>query len=262
MTTRARALQSLALFLLLMVRGGELVALAGQAAIGLLHLNARGGQWLSAEGGPGGLTGDARSFWLLDVRSKVVRHIANADGHFLDQFTLPYLRAPRGIAFDGSHLWVADNATRTLHLLSLHGKEERPAISASSPLSENHGIIADLSWDGKQIWTAVGAGFASSFNQIDADTGVVLHSYYADCNPVGLTVRGERLWSLCDNGPGQPRTLNRVLLNESVRAKRFAPLGPVESSKAGGLFFDGLSLWTLDIEGPMRFSSKSLEKFP
>jgi hypothetical protein len=45
--------------------------------------------------------------------------------------------------------------------------------------------VEALAWDGTVLWTAIAAGFSSTFNQVDADTGRIIRSVFADCNPAG-----------------------------------------------------------------------------
>ena len=57
--------------------------------------------------------------------------------------------------------------------------------------------------------SAIAAGFASSFNQIDRESGRIVRSMFADCDPRGLAFDAANLWSLCFNGERNPPTLDR-----------------------------------------------------
>jgi hypothetical protein len=196
---------------------------------------------------PAGITGDSASFWILDGKAKTILHRGTENRTFPSEIHLR-LERPRGVAYDGRNLWVSDDASKRLYLIDASTGGELRSIPSLSPLDIGKGQVADVSWDGYFLWTAVAAGFASSFNQIDPATGRVVRSIYANCQPRGLAVRNSHLWSLCFNGPSLPYTLNLMQIHEKERDvhRSAKPLGAVATEDAAGLFFDGRLLWLLE----------------
>ena len=206
---------------------------------------------------PAGITGDTDSFWILNGASRRILYRSSTKSEFKTEIQLT-VTEPRGIAFDGHNLWVADNGTKRLYYLDATTGQEIRSIKAPSPLSRNSGELTDVSWDGRWLWTAVSAGFASSFNQLDSKDGEIARSLYANCNPAGLAVRSGRLWSLCYNGQTLPYTLNEMRLadHESQVHESAHAFGTLRSEEAAGLFLDGHFLWLLEATGPRCFVVK------
>jgi len=201
---------------------------------------------------PAGLTGDGVDFWILDGSSKRIYHYnGGVNTIFRNEIQLS-LAEPSGVAFDGKALLVGDALTKRLYYIDAITGGKIRSIPSLSPLDRNSGVLKDVSWDGKSIWTAVASGFASSFNQIDPKDGRLIRSLHANCNPRGLTVRAGQLWSLCYNGERLPDTIKLIRLadRESETQRSARPLGSLESPQAAGLLFDGRLLWTLEVSGP------------
>jgi hypothetical protein len=239
-------------------------SLAGQSAKGL-SLSADLAELTHEIPGfePAGITGNGTSWWILDGRARKIYHLSRIDTPFRKEIELP-LTTAKGIAFDGKNLWVGDGARRLHYINAVTGKPMR-SFTAPSPLDKSKGTITAVSWDGKHLWTAVAAGFSSSFNQIDPDTGRIMRSIFANCNPRGLAATANRLWSLCDNGPQQLYTLNEIQLAEFDRDPKNSvkPLGPVPTEKgAAGLFFAPNYLLTLEPGGHVHSFNLAPEQEP
>jgi hypothetical protein len=209
---------------------------------------------------PAGVSGDSVTFWILDGKARAILHRGAESPGIPSEIHLRLLK-PRGVAYDGKNLWVSDSDTRRLYLIDAATGGERYSIPAMTPLDKGKGQVTDVSWDGRYLWTAAAAGFASSFNQIDPYTGRVLRSIYANCDPRGLAVHDGRLWSLCYNGPKLPYTLNTMRLSdkESDVHKSLVTMGAVASEEAAGLFFDGRLLWLLERTRLRSFPAEPVE---
>jgi hypothetical protein len=125
---------------------------------------------------------------------------------------------PTAIASDGERVWVAgDNLETSLPSFDIsifRAKDGQPLgfLKAEKARSRSlGGSIKALTWDGKTLWSAVAAGFSSSISEIDPNSGKVLRSFFANCDPRGVAISGDHVWTLCDNGAGRASIDGRIM---------------------------------------------------
>lgn len=185
--------------------------------------------------------------WTVDAGSREILELDARTGALQRRISIP-VQQPRGLAFDGTNLWVGDAADRQLHAFdAATGTRIRSLPLEVSP-EKGYRSLEALAWDGQALWTAIAAGFSSSFNQIDRESGRIVRSIFADCDPRGLAFEGPNLWSLCFNGERNPPTLDRrdraAAEAEMVRSRALGR--KLEGRSPAGLAFDGAALWYVD----------------
>jgi hypothetical protein len=195
---------------------------------------------------PQGLAAGGGRLWTADAETGEILELAPKSGNVVRRIPTG-LRQIQGLAFDGASLRVADLATREILGFDPASGQRLGSLPVEAPREKGYRSIEALAADGGQLWTAIAAGFSSSFNQID-DAGKILRSLFADCDPRGLAVEGGHLWSLCYNGEKNPPTLDRRDLQpEEVGFQRSRSLlRRLEGRNPRGLAYDGVSLWYLD----------------
>jgi DNA-binding beta-propeller fold protein YncE len=155
----------------------------------------------------------------------------------------------RGLAFDGQRLWIADGGGNTLIPINVQTGESLEGIKlGESPLGA-WDSIEDISWDGKSLWVVCNGGYSSMFNQVDPETGGIMRSVFANCNPRGIATDGKSIWSICYNGDKFPSKIDvRSILpkdHEMQTSRRF--LVDIESKAPVGLAIDSNGLlWYAD----------------
>ncbi|MBU0507794.1 transglutaminase [bacterium] len=95
--------------------------------------------------------------------------------------------APTGLAFDGTHLWIADRLTDTLYAIDRQSGQVARALPAPGfvPLG--------LTWDGAHLWCIDGE--EKRILQLDVKTGITLRSLESPTQrPEGLAWDGKYLW--------------------------------------------------------------------
>ena len=107
-------------------------------------------------------------------------------GKVLASFPLT-LKTPTGLAFDGTHLWLADFDTATLNEVDpATGKVLR---SIEAPGYDPMG----LAWDGEKLWVLDAAD--KSVYALDPKSGLTIKALPLDTdNPEGLAWDGSYLW--------------------------------------------------------------------
>jgi len=196
-----------------------------------------------------GIAGTRDRLWTTDASTGEVLEVLPASGAVLRRFPLD-LGRPKGLAFDGSRLWVADEQAMRIQAFDPDTGQPGRSIALEVPREKGYGSLEALAWDGRYLWTAIAAGYSSSLNQIDPQTGQIVRSLFADCDPRGLASDGERLWTLCYNGRNHPATVDERLLapedREVVKSRRF--FKKTEGGIPSGLAFDGEFLWYTDAQ--------------
>lgn len=194
-----------------------------------------------------GLAISGRRLWTVDAGSREILELDAGSGALRRRFPIS-LRQPKGLAFDGTSLWIGDAAERQLHAFNPDTGQPVRTLPLTAPPEKGFRSLAALAWDGQSLWTAIAAGFSSSYNQIDRNSGRIQRSLFADCDPRGLAFDGGRLWSLCFNGDGNPPTLDRRDRegDEAARVRSRKLIRSLEGRSPDGLAFDGTALWYLD----------------
>jgi streptogramin lyase len=145
---------------------------------------------------------------------------------------------PRGLAWDGTHLWVVT------------GPEEGPIISRLDPRtgSVQRSFTApgsrhrDLAWDGEALWYS--AHSARRIYRLDPSDGSVLVAFDSPGDqPRGLAWDGTNLWHSDASGP--ERTIYRLSPDDGEVLESF----PSPVTLPVGLDWDGSHLWTSQLSG-------------
>lgn len=194
-----------------------------------------------------GIGGGGGRLWATDVGGRSLIELQPDTGGVLRRLALD-LREPRGLAFDGRLLWVADQATKRIRAFGPAAGEPVRDIPLEVPAEKGFSSVEALAWDGQYLWTAIAAGFSSSLNQIDPQSGRIVQSLFADCDPRGLASDGRFLWTLCYNGEANPPTVDQRRLaddeREVSRSRQF--FKKTEGRQPSGLTWDGQFLWYVD----------------
>lgn len=196
---------------------------------------------------PQGITWDGKHLWTLDEYAKKLYSIDTRSGATIRSLDTG-LKKPKGLAFDGKFIWVADEETRNIHAVNPDNGQIVKTIKMEIPGEKGFKSLEGMTWDGKYLWTAIYAGFSSSFNQIDTESGRIVKSIFADCNPRGIASDGEYLWSICYNGENLPSKIDRRKIlekeHEMLRSRMF--IRDIEGRDPVGLAYDGKYLWYTD----------------
>src|SRR5574342_220278 len=128
---------------------------------------------------PVGIVTMGGRMWVTDAGTGDVLELNPSTGALIGKFKIA-LKQPKGLTFDGQRLWVADQATRQIVAYDVVDGKQVKAIPVRWPEEKGFKTIEALGWDGKVLWTAIAAGFSSTFNQVDADSGRIVRSVFAD----------------------------------------------------------------------------------
>jgi hypothetical protein len=196
---------------------------------------------------PVGIVAQGGRMWVVDAGTGEVLELNPKTGELIRKLKTN-LRQPKGLAFDGKRLWVADQETRQLVAFDVAGGKQVKAVALRWPEERGFKSIEALAWDGQTVWTAISAGFSSTFNQVDTETGKIVRSLFADCDPRGMAFSGNQLFSLCFNGEKNPASIDRRQMSErevdTTSSRRL--LQRLEVGLPAGLAYDGSKLWVLD----------------
>jgi hypothetical protein len=156
-----------------------------------------------------------------------VANTGRAVGDIIKSFTAPGLGDARGLTFDGTYLWMAEDDTKLIYKID-------PAIGEVIASIPTPGVsnTQGLAWDGTHLWHGEYNGM---IYQIDPSSGAVLYSFMSPSSrPCGLTWDGTYLWtsSYSDNMIYQFTTTGTVV-------NSFSP----PAGNTWGLAWDGASLW-------------------
>jgi sugar lactone lactonase YvrE len=163
-------------------------------------------------------------------------------GQVLRKTTLT-LAEPRGVASDGSNLWVSDQAERMMHRLDRLGAPTDIAVAApgtsDGPAASQ---LSGLAWDGTHLWTGTIAGWSSRIEQCDPATGEVVRGHFSIGYPVALETDGQHLWSATFSAAGDPGRIFQYDFATGAYLSHFDTPG----LRPAGLAWDGTALWCVD----------------
>jgi len=196
---------------------------------------------------PKGIAWDGKHLWTLDEETNKLYSFDSISGAVVHSFDVK-LKKPQGLAFDGKALLIADEETKSIHAVNPDTGQVVKTIKMEIPPEKGFKSFEGIAWDGKYLWTAIYAGFSSSFNQIDPESGRIIRSIFADCNPRGIASDGKYIWSICYNGEGLPSKIDkREILekeHEMLRSRVF--IRDIEEKDPFGIVYDGQYLWYTD----------------
>jgi streptogramin lyase len=142
--------------------------------------------------------------------------------------------SPSGLAWDGTHLWLADDGTDTIY--KLDSSNGSVLSSFKSPGSEPRGLV----WNGTHLWHADNA--TRKLHQLDGATGAVLSAMDEPATPAkarlpelgGLTWDGRHLW--CGTIDGWSSRMNEMDPNDGSTKRFFFTKGYPRALATDGTF--------------------------
>jgi hypothetical protein len=166
------------------------------------------------------------------------------------------VKSPRGLATDGTNIWVADNSTKKI--LQIEPKTGVVLKSFEVPIEgdREHTTIEAIACDGNYLWIALGAGWSSKILKMDAETGKLIMSLFAECMPRGLATDGKTLYILAYNTGVYQGSVNKMIISEDANQMNLSNtfLCKTPGKEPTGIALDGQELWISDKE------SKSVQK--
>jgi outer membrane protein assembly factor BamB len=100
--------------------------------------------------------------------------------------------SPRGLAWDGTNLWLAGNSTDKIYKLNPSTGEVISSFASPDSLPQG------LAWDGTNLWLA--GDSTDKIYKLNPSTGEVISSFASpDSSPRGLAWDGTNLWLAGDN---------------------------------------------------------------
>ena len=165
-------------------------------------------------------------------------------GEIILQFPSPG-SSPSDLAWDGTHLWVADDGTDTVYKLD---PSDGSVLSFfASPGAQPRGMV----WDGTHLWHSDNA--TRQLYRTEPGTGAVLSAMDAPATHAvvrlpelgGLTWDGERLW--CGTVDGWSSRMNEVDPNNGSLQRFFFTMGYPRA-----LATDGTFIWNATDNGGRR----------
>lgn len=194
-----------------------------------------------------GLAWDGKRLWVVDEVSKKIRGLDPLSGAVVRTLDID-IKKPKGLTFDGERIWIADEETMKITAINPRNGQVVRSIPIIIPRGKGFRSLEGITWDGHYLWTAIYAGFSSSYNQVDPEDGKIIKSIYADCNPRGIASDGKYLWSICYNGKDFPPKIDRRSIqgkeHEILRSRKF--IADIEGKKPAALAYDGQYLWYTD----------------
>ena len=154
-------------------------------------------------------------------------------GDILQQFAAPG-SSPRDLAWDGKHLWLADDGTDTIY--KLDPSDGRVLASFRSPGAEPQGLV----WDGADLWHSDNA--THKLHKLDRATGAVLSAMDAPAPNAmtrmpelgGFAWDGQHLW--CGTVDGWSSKMNKVDRSDGSVKGFFFTMGYPRALATDGTF--------------------------
>ena len=162
--------------------------------------------------------------------------ISPIDGSIIKTITSNGINAPRGLTFDGRHLFVIDSDNNIIYKMDTINGSIIDSFSSFSSSSSNS--PAGLAWDGSYLWQT--ENFGNNFHLYKLDTlGNLISSYPQTFGASGLAFAQNSIWE-SDNS------------NDIIYETDASSFSVIQSFNApggtypNGLAFDGQYLWLAD----------------
>lgn len=196
---------------------------------------------------PVGIAAMSGRMWVTDAGTGEVLELNPSTGKLIRKFKLG-LKQPKGLAFDGQRLWVADEAARKIVAYNLANGRQVKAIPVLWPEEKEIKGIEALGWDGKTLWMVLVGDASSMFNQVDAESGLIVRSMSADCDSRGIAFSASLLFNLCVNSDRDlAAVIQRQVTSQAAEMRKTQRVVQVLAAIApAGLTYDGTKLWVLD----------------
>jgi len=196
---------------------------------------------------PQGMTWDGKKLWVINGKTGNLKSVDPVTGDITQSLAIA-VNKPKGMVFDGKQLWIADEETKTLLAINPENGQTLKTLKMEIPEEKGFKSIEGVAWDGKYLWVAYAAGFSSSYNQIDTESGRLVRSIFADCDPRGISSDGIYIYSICYNGENLPSKIDRRKIldkeHDMLRSRIF--IKDIKEKDPSGLVFDGKSLLYFD----------------
>jgi DNA-binding beta-propeller fold protein YncE len=187
--------------------------------------------------------------WVINSKEKTLLKIDVKTKRIVDVVKTP-LTSPRGLAWDGKYFWYADNKNKMVH--QIDPSDGKIVRSLKVPVYEEKlsVVLEAVAWDGKHLWIAIGAGWSSLICRMDATTGEVIQSMFANCYPRGLATDGKYLWVVSYNQGKYPGVVSRRTIMKDSKKMNLSRifLCRTQGKEPTGIAFDGKYLWVADKE--------------
>ncbi|WP_455203197.1 hypothetical protein, partial [Kaarinaea lacus] len=157
---------------------------------------------------PQGLAWDNKQFWLFDNKTGELKSIDKRSGAPIKTYK-PKIKQLSASTFGGESLWLADQGEMKILEVNPETGEVTKSIPLNYPKDKGFDTVTGMAWDGENLWIAIAAGFSSSINQIDTNTGEIKRSLFAECDPKNIDVRDNALYTICYNNKHLPTKINR-----------------------------------------------------
>ena len=134
---------------------------------------------------------------------------------------------PQGIAFDGSHVWIANQVSGNITKLRASDGASVATYGIGSGSAPH-----DVAFDGANIWVTNHG--ASGVTKLRASDGTALGTFFVGATPVGIAFDGANVWATSFSGGFVRR----------IRASDGGDLGSFGTgTQPWGVAFDGASIW-------------------
>jgi hypothetical protein len=173
---------------------------------------------------------DGTHVWVPSFNGGQIGKYRVSDGVNLGFFVVGSF--PRGVAFDGTNIWVAGGGM-VRRIRASDGAAVGGLISVgTNPVA--------LAFDGSNIWV-VNSG-SNNVSKINAISGTVVGTFAAGTAPNGIAFDGTNMWVTNSNG------VNRL------RASDGTSLGTLPANSPQGIAFDGSNMWATGTNNVRRMS--------
>jgi YVTN family beta-propeller protein len=139
--------------------------------------------------------------------------------------------SPRGVAFDGTHIWVANNAGKSVSKIDIATNEVENVTVETSP----HGVA----FDGTHIWVSHCGG--KSVSRIDRATNKIENVTMGNYSPRGVAFDGAHIWVACSRTDNSNMDIGKVCMIDIARMENVKDV-PVGENPYG-VAFDGTHIW-------------------